>query len=424
MSEPTTLLDEFAASGDAALQPTRRVKIICLNGRTELNGLEAHILPGIKRGSQPEDHRVPVQMTLTSVGVLVRLRNLTASVGLGHLGRDGLYACFMRLDPAAALKAKQVCRTWHSQLLLLIGNPDWQAAKLPLAALCRASAWAAAALRLDRHPQELHLTCADWIEAAEAEARTGVPASGLRLYPKSVEDAADAGDTTAVLKWLDKGGGHVDARGQSHGLTLLMVAAEMNHLPLMDLLLQRRAFVDLRSSSQNRLTPLMIAAQGTHVLIVRRLLEAGADTTMKTLDYDQRDVLEFAENVNYEDTDEEAKEAIVQMLRAHKQRKAASASGAGTTKKVFTPFGLLDYADGEDLALRYALRHGAPPTLVRTMVQQTMTEAAALTDGEEASPPEATLPISFAVCHGASAEVLSILCTADKLAISSTDTKG
>ena len=423
MSGPT-LLDEFAASGDAALQPTRRVMIIALNGRAELNGLEAHILPGIKRGCQPEDHRVPVRTTLTSVGVLVRLQNLTASVGLSHLGRDGLYACFMRLDPAAALKAKQVCRTWRSQLLLLIGNPDWQAAKLPLAALCRASAWTAAALRLDRHPQELHLTCADWIEAAEAEARTGVPASGLRLYPKSVEDAADDGDTTAVLKWLDKGGGHVDARGQSHGLTLLMVAAEMNHLPLMDLLLQRRACVDLRSRiQQNRLTALMIAAQNTHVLIVRRLLEAGADTTMKTLDYDQRDVLEFAENVNFEDTDEEAKEAIVQMLRAHKQRRAASASGAGTTKKVFTPFGLLDYADGEDLALRYALRHGAPPTLVRTMVQQTMTGAAALAAEEEASPPEATLPISFAVCHGASAEVLSILCAADKPAISSTDNK-
>ena len=237
--------------GDRVLRPNRRVILTGLVGRADLNEAEATLLATVNSGGQRsfnpkmkmedirrdiEDRRVPVQTTVGGERILVRLRNLTASVGVGMLGRDGLYACFLKLDPASALLGRRVCQAWSSQLTLLLANPEWQAAHMPLPALCRASAWAAAALRLDREPGESQLSCADWLEGAEAEARTGVKASGVRIYPEAVEQAVDDGDMTAVLKWLEDGG-HVDARGARHGYTLMMIAAEVGSLPLVEALL-------------------------------------------------------------------------------------------------------------------------------------------------------------------------------------------
>ena len=40
------------------------------------------------------------------------------------------------------------------------------------------------------------MSCADWMEGPEAEARTGIPARGFRTYRASVEEMADNGDVS------------------------------------------------------------------------------------------------------------------------------------------------------------------------------------------------------------------------------------
>ena len=144
---PATLADEFAALGDGALRPTRRVVIVGLVSRDDLNGLEAIILPGDRRGSAP-NLRLPVRTSLGNEKILVRVQNLTASASLAVLGDDGLFACFLRFKPDSALLGRLVCRLWRMQLTHALGNREWQATHLPLPVLCRAAAWPAAMLRL------------------------------------------------------------------------------------------------------------------------------------------------------------------------------------------------------------------------------------------------------------------------------------
>ena len=341
------LADEALTGHADELRAGRRVVICGLVGRADLNGLEAVILPGGDRRRSLEDLRVPVQ-TLGDERVLVRVRNLTASASLAILGQDGLHACLLRLGPSLALLSRLVCTSWRLHLSRLLSSREWQARHLPLPALCSAAAWAAATLRLDREPSEARMTCADWIESAESVARTGVPASGARRYPASVEQHADAGDVPAVLRWLE-GGGHVDARASAaHGYTLLMVASEVGKVPLVEALLARKADVDLRCRSYTGLTALMIAAQGAESDIVGLLLEAGADATLTSNDTLEPDALQMAEDANFEGMDSAAKTATVATLRSEQARRRRQPPRALVHAPAFAPCVLVTPRTGSD----------------------------------------------------------------------------
>ena len=186
-----TLADELDSLGDSALRPTRRVVLRGLLSRKDLNGLEAVILPGKPKGSSP-DLRLPVCTTLGNEKMLARLQNLTAAASItAILGQDDVFAFFFHFDPATALTGRRVCQSWRLQLSQLLAGREWQAAHLPLPALCRSASWDAAELRLVRRPGEARSSCADWVDMAQAEARTGIPSCGLRRYPKSLEQLLD-----------------------------------------------------------------------------------------------------------------------------------------------------------------------------------------------------------------------------------------
>ena len=109
--------------------------------------------------------------------------------------------------------------------------------------------------------------------------------------PELTMRACDAGDTAAVAAWLDAGGeGRVDAMwGAQNGtvcgvtlLTLLMTASASGHEPLVEMLLERGASLDLQESNGG--TALMAAACKGHTSIVRRLLQAGAQWELRNID--------------------------------------------------------------------------------------------------------------------------------------------
>lgn len=425
MAGADSLADEALAGRAGELRAGRRVVIFGLVGRADLNDLEAVILPGGDRRESLEDLRLPVRTTLRDERVLIRPRNLTAAASLAIIGQDGMYACLLRLDPCSALLGRLVCTSWRLHLSRLLGNREWQAVHLPLPALCRATAWAAAKLRLDRVPGEARMSCVDWMECADVEARTGIAASGARRYPASVELLADAGNVPAVLGWLD-GGGHVDARASAApGYTLLQVASEVGKAPLVEALLARKAHVDLRSRSHGRLTALMIAAQGAESAIVGMLLKAGADAALRSDDGigrpDDRgqDALQMAEEAGFEGMDDAAKAATVAALRSEQATRSRPPVGALRREPAFKPFVLATPdADSDDSGahrepLLLALQKHAPASLVRSLVQHWDT-----VDGEAG-----TLPIGLAVSLGVSADVLAILCAADPRAVSSADEK-
>ena len=424
MINEQTLADELITCGEGILRPTRRVIIIGLVSRADLNGLEAVILPVANRrdGASGQDgFRLPVRATLSNESILVRLRNLKAAKTLAFLGADGLYACLFQLDPSAALIGRLVCQPWRLQLSRLLANPEWQAIHLPLPALCRASAWDAAMLRLERMPREARMSCMDWLEGVEAEARTGSPASGEASYPESVEHLADAGDTLGVLRWLDDDGGYVNARAaretRTHGYTLLMIAAEVGAMPLAEALLQRKADPNLRSRTETRFTALMIAAEGSRPEMVRLLLKAGADPTLRSgQDEDGDTALQMAEKANFEDTDAAAKEQVIKTLYG------AALIGPPRQELTSAPFVLLtpkkkgsasrpDEWGSQEAPLVLALQHHAPARLVRLLVQHC--------PQAKGSPS-----VGLAVGASASPDVLAILCAANPDDLSEPDEMG
>ena len=113
--------------------------------------------------------------------------------------------------------------------------------------------------------------------------------------PAEMANAAHDGDTVEVIAWLD-GGGHVDSTrgtpdGQVRDLTLLMFASGKAHAALLELLLQRKASVNLQNSDGH--TALMWAACYGHLMIVQRLLHAGANP--RVCDADGDTALQMAE---------------------------------------------------------------------------------------------------------------------------------
>jgi len=116
------------------------------------------------------------------------------------------------------------------------------------------------------------------LAAAAAAALHRLRHGGGAAVPPTEEVmyAAGRGDETAVLAWLDGGGG-VNARYQdadASGWTLLMAAANHGHEPLASALLRRGADPNQRDSSGA--TALTYAAQQGHKAVVVLLVMNGA----------------------------------------------------------------------------------------------------------------------------------------------------
>jgi len=86
--------------------------------------------------------------------------------------------------------------------------------------------------------------------------------------------AAYKGNMAAVRALLDKG-----AEPNQTGWTALHYAAASGHNDIVQLLLDRYAYID--AESPNQTTPIMMAARGGHILTVKLLLDEGADAMLK-----------------------------------------------------------------------------------------------------------------------------------------------
>ena len=114
--------------------------------------------------------------------------------------------------------------------------------------------------------------------AAGAAAAAAAACSSPKLViGGEIMNAAAKGDAALVVAWLN-GGGHIDAAADSLdgsicGITLLTMASCHGRAPLVEVLLERRASLDLQDSVGS--SALMCAALNGHIGIVQRLLGAG-----------------------------------------------------------------------------------------------------------------------------------------------------
>ena len=96
-----------------------------------------------------------------------------------------------------------------------------------------------------------------------------------------------------VEAWFD-GGGDVNVRDVCiYGVTLLIIAALHGREPTVEMLLRRKAAVDLHDHLGG--TALMCAALYGYTAIARRLLAAGADTELRTTNVDRNTALQWAQ---------------------------------------------------------------------------------------------------------------------------------
>ena len=121
-------------------------------------------------------------------------------------------------------------------------------------------------------------------EGATTESAGEGSACAQTSIPVHLSNALSGRDVAEIAAWLD-GGGEVDcgwADKQVHDVTMLMHACQTaDHLPCVDLLLERGANVNLRDSPDG-CTALMRAASRGHATVVRRLLRAGAQLDLST----------------------------------------------------------------------------------------------------------------------------------------------
>ena len=99
----------------------------------------------------------------------------------------------------------------------------------------------------------------------DARARNGDSALMIAAYK---------GKLDAVSALLDKG-----AEPNQTGWAALHYAAAAGNNPVVQLLLDKSAYID--AESPNQTTPIMMAARGGHILTVKLLLDEGADVTLK-----------------------------------------------------------------------------------------------------------------------------------------------
>ena len=148
-------------------------------------------------------------------------------------------------------------------------------------------------------------------------------------WEKAIVAAAN-GDAQAVAAWLDEGVVALCA----YDATLLRAAAAAGQEPVVRMLLQRGASVNLRDSLGG--TALMTAAFKGHTAIVQALLDAKADASLQ--DKHDRTALMRAEH--YEHT------ATAQLLRQHAERQAAEAEKAAMHAATTAPTAKLEL-DGQ-----------------------------------------------------------------------------
>lgn len=99
----------------------------------------------------------------------------------------------------------------------------------------------------------------------DARSRNGDSALMMAAYKGHVE---------AVRALLDKG-----AEPNQTGWAALHYAAAVGNNPIVQLLLDKSAYID--AESPNQTTPIMMAARGGHILTVKLLLDEGADVLLK-----------------------------------------------------------------------------------------------------------------------------------------------
>ena len=158
--------------------------------------------------------------------------------------------------------------------------------------------------------------------------------------PGPVVKAVHHGDIAPVITWLDQGGS-VDALIASpfdaeESFTMLMFASILDHVPIVDLLLERGASVNFQASDGG--TALVNAAGNGHLTIVKKLLGAGADTSLR--DRDGHTVLEHGEALGFPDCIAAILEHRMSFADAERQPAGAAAaetSAEGSTSNALPP---------------------------------------------------------------------------------------
>ena len=105
--------------------------------------------------------------------------------------------------------------------------------------------------------------------------------SKVGVVTKTADDlsnAAEQGNVAEVNAILDNNPSLLDEKDK-WGSTALMYAAEMGHLPIAELLLNRGCAIDIQN--KNGCTALICAAIDGHTDVARVLLVRGADLTLK-----------------------------------------------------------------------------------------------------------------------------------------------
>jgi uncharacterized membrane protein YgcG len=131
---------------------------------------------------------------------------------------------------------------------------------------------------------------------AVGKAETDDEPTSAKVLPNPVPDrvaqALKAGNKEMVEAFLE-GGWHVNQRfdlpGSFTGFTLLMAVSSFGHAPLVDLLLERKASVNLQNSKC--CNALSLAASQGQDAVVKRLLKAGAGVS----DHERRMALDICE---------------------------------------------------------------------------------------------------------------------------------
>jgi ankyrin repeat protein len=143
------------------------------------------------------------------------------------------------------------------------------------------------------------------------------------LLPK-IAEAAGAGDVEVVAAWLDVPGNSINARGGRSDCTLLMAASGNGHVPLVKLLLDRGASVDIQSNQG--LTALMLAAGWCLPTVTFLLLQAGARIDLR--DNDGYTALQAAEEAATQPfasaVEKDGASAVAQLLRESSAKQPAS----------------------------------------------------------------------------------------------------
>jgi ankyrin repeat protein len=144
----------------------------------------------------------------------------------------------------------------------------------------------------------------------EAQARNGDTALMVAAYKRN---------KPAVEALLAK-----DAEVNKPGWTALHYAAAIGDNEIVQLLLDKSAYID--AESPNKTTPIMMAARGGHIRTVKLLLDEGADATLKN---DQGlTAIDFARKYDFHD--------IVEGL-TYRLKKAGQAVAPEKTRERFSP---------------------------------------------------------------------------------------